>query len=57
MPLDASLTPDQKIALRTALKVETNQAVLNDFSNQLLPDLPLASAALHQRAIEVSSKG
>jgi hypothetical protein len=57
MPLDAALSVDQKLAIRTALAAETNPALLNDFSAQLLPDLPLASAALHQRSIELSTKG
>jgi hypothetical protein len=57
MPLDDTLSVDQKLAIRTALQAETNPALLNDFSAQLLPDLPLASAALHQRSVELTTKG
>ena len=53
MPLDPALTADQHTAVKTAIQRENNAPILKDMAATLLPDLPMASAALAKRAGEL----
>lgn len=49
-PFDANLTPAQLQAVQTALATENDPSKLDALSKAMLPDHPLASAALEARA-------
>lgn len=52
-PFDKNLTASQLVAIQTALTSETDPNKLDAFAASLLPDFPIASAALTARAMSL----
>jgi len=54
-PLDASLTPQEAAAVRTALAVETQAKNLLAFADSMDPSHPLSAQALRARAASLGA--